>query len=181
MDTARKTMMQRTVLLLAVLHGTAQAGCTAGNENPGITPTAPAIQFDERDDGTLVHNPSRLQWQRCVLGQVWDGQSCTGTPQTLSWSAALQAAEVHVQDGWSDWRLPNRNELASLVESRCFLPALDAGVFPNGPAGAYWTSSPQFDALDAAWTVNFDNGRLAPADGATLLSVRLVRAGWDDS
>jgi hypothetical protein len=175
------TTMQRTVLLLAVLHGTVQAQCTAGNENPAITPTAPAIQFDERDDGTLVHNPSRLQWQRCVLGQVWDGQTCTGTPQALSWSGALQAAETHVQDGWSDWRVPNRNELASLVESRCFLPALDAEVFPNGSGGAHWTASPQFDALDSAWTVDFDDGRLTPADAATLLPVRLVRAGWDDS
>lgn len=178
--TTRQSTLLAGLLLAMGLHGSLQAECAQGNENLWITPTAPAIQFDDRGDGTVVHNPSRLVWQRCALGQSWNGQSCDGIPLSLNWSQALEAADVHVQDGWSDWRLPNRNELASIVESRCFLPALDSSVFPDAFGGGYWTSSPVSDALAESWIVDFDDGLIEPVAAAELLTVRLVRRGWDD-
>lgn len=174
------SMMLCAALLAFGLHGTARADCAQGNENLRVVATAPAIQFTARDDGTLRHEPSRLVWQRCVLGQSWIGLACIGTPQLLGWNQALQAADAHVQDDRSDWRIPNRNELASIVESRCFLPALDASVFPDAPAGAHWTASPVFDAIDQAWITDFDDGHMEAAATDSLLPVRLVRGGWDD-
>jgi hypothetical protein len=172
-------MILSASLLAFGLDGTARAACAQSNQNPSVAATAPAIQFDERGDGTLMHMPSELVWQRCVLGQSWSGLACVGTPQLLGWDQALQAAEAHVQDGRSDWRMPNRNELASIVESRCFLPALDAIVFPDAPAGAHWTASPLFDALAQAWITDFDDGQIEAAATGSLLPVRLVRGGWD--
>ena len=162
-----------------LLAGEVSAQCRQGNENPWITPTAPANQFDARDDGTVIHKPSRLVWQRCVLGQSWTGSGCDGTPSSMTWSQALEAAENHVQDGREDWRLPNRNELVSIIESRCYLPAIDEGVFPDAPVGGYWTSSPVSGALDDAWIVEFDDGLTEPASTGALFKVRLVRGGWE--
>lgn len=174
------TMMLCALLLAVGLPGIAQAECAQGNENPWVAATAPAIQFDQRGDGTLMHKPSRLVWQRCVIGQSWDGQACAGTPQLLGWEQALQAAEVHFQDQKNDWRVPNRNELESIVEARCYLPALEATEFPDAPGGGHWTSSPVFDLIDQAWMVDFDDGSIQPASIGSQLSVRLVRGGWDD-
>lgn len=157
----------------------ASAQCQQGNENSWVTPTAPLNQFIVRDDGTVMHNPSRLVWQRCALGQSWNGSGCDGVPLMLTWSEALQAAQDHVQADREDWRLPNRNELDSIIESRCFLPALDESVFPDAPAGGYWTSSPVSDGFDESWITDFDDGLTEPAATGALFSVRLVRKGWE--
>lgn len=165
--------------ILTVHAGDLSAQCRQGNENPWILPTAPLDQFKARDDGTVIHKPSRLVWQRCVLGQNWNGSDCEGTPASLNWSEALDAAESHVQDAREDWRLPNRNELVSILESRCFLPAIDELVFPDAPSGAYWTSSPVSGAVDESWIVDFDDGLAEPAATGQTFIVRLVRGGWE--
>ena len=165
--------------LLMLYAGELSALCRQGNENPWITPTAPSNQFDARDDGTVIHKPSRLVWQRCALGQSWNGNDCDGTPMLLSWGDALDAADTHIQDGREDWRLPNRNELVSILESRCYLPSIDDLVFPDAPSGGYWTSSPVSGALDKSWVVDFDDGLAEPAATGMLLTVRLVRGGWE--
>lgn len=154
-----------------------KAQCATGNENSWVVATTPASAFEARADGTLLHSPTRRLWQRCALGQSWDGTSCSGAPDLLSWSAALAAADVHQQAGFDDWRLPNRNELASIIEVRCFAPAINAVAFPATPVNSYWTGSPVIDAIDQAWFVDFLDGRVDPAATSTQYAVRLVRGG----
>jgi len=164
-------------VLGALLSGTAQGQCAGGAGNPSIPLSTPVEDFEEGDDGTVDHLPSRLVWQRCVLGETWNGSACEGTPDLLSWSGALQAADGHVQDGADDWRLPSRNELYAIVEDRCQLPAINGTVFPGAPVGGHWSSSPYAGGTDEAWIVDFDSGRVVPAPEQTLLPVRLVRGG----
>jgi Protein of unknown function (DUF1566) len=41
-----------------------------------------------------------------------------------------------------DWRLPNRNELLSLINFETFDPALPAGLsFSHFPVAKYWSST----------------------------------------
>ncbi len=156
---------------------TAFAQCAGGNENAFVPASTPSADFVAEGDGTVLHRPSRRTWQRCALGQAWDGSSCTGTPDRLSWSAALAAAESHSQAGFDDWRLPNRNELASILEDRCFSPSINAVAFPAAPIDVYWTSSPVTDGLERAWRIDFVDGLIEPASTGTLHAVRLVRGG----
>ncbi|NKI36555.1 DUF1566 domain-containing protein [Wenzhouxiangella sp. XN79A] len=177
MMTIHKTLQFGLLLAAAALTPTALAQCAGGNENGFVPASTPSEDFREQADGTVLHTPSRRVWQRCALGQSWDGTTCTGTATRLSWSAALAAAEAHEQAGFDDWRVPNRNELAAILEDRCFGPALNAVAFPVAPVDGYWTSSPVTDGLEQAWRIDFVDGLIEPASTGTQQVVRLVRGG----
>lgn len=172
-----KTLSIGLLLAASTLPATGFAQCAGGNENGFVPASTPSEDFREQADGTVLHTPSRRVWQRCALGQSWDGTTCTGTATRLSWSAALAAADSHQQGGFDDWRLPNRNELASIIENRCFVPALNIIAFPAAPVDVYWTGSPVTDGIEQAWRVDFADGLLVPASTGTLHAVRLVRGG----
>lgn len=159
---------------LPMLSVSAQT-CRTGNENPAIVATTPSVEFVTTEGDEVWHKPTDLIWQRCALGQTWDGKGCSGAPMLMNWEVALQEARMNAQGGHNDWRLPDRNELDSLVESRCFLPASNEEVFPGTPLSGMWTSSPMTNTGDSAWIVNFDAGTLEPAATSDLLAVRLVR------
>ncbi len=58
-----------------------------------------------------------------------NGGTCTGSDcDTYSYIQALNAQEV---GGFSDWRMPTVQELASLVNAGVHNPAIDVGWFPN--------------------------------------------------
>ena len=153
-----------------------------------ITATAPDSRYTVANgtQGAVTDDETGLMWKRCSEGQTWDGNSCTGDAMESTWQEALQRArEVNTGNagknlGHSDWRLPNKNELASLVEQRCSNPAINTTLFPGTPSRNFWSASPY--ALGPggdAWGVNFYGGdiRSARADASTEIYVRLVRGG----
>lgn len=54
----------------------------------------------------------------------------------------------------SFWRLPNRKELESLVETACRSPALNPIVFPDAPQGWRFTSTPTVTSKGLSSTVH---------------------------
>jgi len=172
MNRQMKTLL---VLLLATgMMNTALAECQGG-ENPAIPATTPTERFFDFNNGLVLHRPTQLIWARCALGQEWSGSGCSGEAEQMDWASALNAAANAELGGQSDWRLPNRNELSSIVESRCHDPALNGVIFPDSLAQAFWTSSPGSD--DTAWQVAFDHGALVLRTGSETAAVRLVRGG----
>ncbi|EJP6369479.1 DUF1566 domain-containing protein [Vibrio cholerae] len=167
------------VLLVLLLAANVQASslCAGGRENTAITATTPSADFSDNGDGTVTHHTTGLIWQRCSLGQSWDGTDCTGTATTLTWQQALAAGAQNTLGGFSDWRLPNKNELASIVEYRCFSPASNSQAFPNTPSDWYWSSSPDANYGNRAWGEDFDDGFVNSEAKFRYLHVRLVRAG----
>ncbi len=162
-------------LLALSAANVSQAQCRPGNGNSDIFASTPASDFQDGSDGTVLHVPTGLVWQRCTLGQSWTGNGCAGSADLLDWEDGLQVADIHVQDGQSDWRVPDRNELNSIVENRCFLPALNDQVFPDAPGGATWTSSPAASQSGQAWSVDFDSGTVEQLATSQENVVRLVR------
>jgi len=171
------TVVTAAACLLASGQIQASSLC-AGSENTAIIASTPSADFNDNGDGTVTHHKTGLIWQRCSLGQNWDGSDCTGDATKFTWADALAAAAQNTFAGLSDWRLPNKNELASIVEYRCFRPAINSQAFPNTPSAWYWSSSPYAYFSNLAWYVHFYFGDVGYGGKDSYFSrVRLVRAG----
>jgi hypothetical protein len=86
--------------------------------------------------------------------------------------------------GANDWRLPNKNELSSIVDFSTVNPAIDSDYFPNTQFGSrgdefekYWSSSPYAGHDGYAWVVNFSYGDSNYHYKRYDSYVRLVRGG----
>ena len=145
--------------------------------NENITPTTPDERFVDRGDGTVQDKYTGLIWMRCALGQTWDGTTCSGDASTYNWQLALQAADGYTFASSSAWRLPNINELKSIVEKACYDPAINVTAFPTTPSDGFWTSSTYAYVNDYAWRIHFYAGEYHASHRMKLdrRYVRLVR------
>lgn len=167
-------VFKASLLLASLLLPVAAAAQTC---NKGIAATNPDTAFTLHQDGTATHKATGLVWMRCSLGQRWDGKTCGGEAAAHSWGAALQAAAGAEFAGHSDWRLPNKNELESIVEEACLAPAINERVFPAAPPTYFWSSSPYAGQDNGAWSVDFGYGTVNASIRSGGLQVRLVRGG----
>ncbi len=126
-----------------------------------IPASTPDSQLIDNGDGTITDSKTGLMSKKCVEG-LFDDNCGTGTASYFTWNKALQKP-ITVNDsggfgGHTDWRLPNINELVSLVEEQCSYPAINLTRFPNMPNFYFWSSSPVAGFSVYAWYVNFDVG-----------------------
>jgi hypothetical protein len=142
-----------------------------------IPDTTPDERYTLHDDGTVTDTDTGLQWQRCSLGQDWDGSTCNGGASTLNWQRALQQTGSNRFAGYSDWRLPNVEELRSIVAHDRYSPAINSNIFPNTKSNYYWSSSPAAADSSDAWRVNFGYGNDDNYYRFTDNLLRLVRSG----
>lgn len=138
--------------------------------NDFIQPVTPDDRF-ELSGSEVTDLQTGLIWQRCSVGRQWNGKRCAGPELRYTWSAALALTS-------GNWRVPNLNELSSIVETACLNPAINPNIFPNlGSNYTYWSSSPYYSPNGGyqAWSVGFSSGN----DNMNLKSshyyVRLVR------
>ncbi len=142
-----------------------------------IIETTPTAQFTDNTDGIVTDKKTGLIWKRCSEGQQWNGNSCTNSPSSYTWKNALLQAEKSRFADQSDWRLPNIKELHSIVETRCYDPAINLAVFPNTLSSVVWSSSPVANDAGGAWAMNFNGGNDYWGDKGGNKQVRLVRSG----
>jgi len=146
---------------------------TINNYIPSNTPDS---RYTLHSDGTATDTVTGLLWQRCSLGQTWNGSTCTGSISTYTWQLALQQGVSNNFAGYSDWRLPNKYELGSIAASERRGPAINTTVFPNTPVAYYWSSSPGLiNSNSVSWYINFDGGFDATYIRSGTFGVRLVR------
>ena len=118
-----------------------------------------------RNDDIVTDSTTGLQWQ--------DDTAVEGERRT--WIEAIDYCEnTLVLGGHSDWRLPNINELLSIVDYSKYDPALDTSIFQNYSSAAYWssTSTLPIATVSSALYVSFYN-----QGGASLRSYKSSR-GW---
>ncbi len=108
-------------------------------------------------------------------GLIWQDDNEAQTI-TKTWTEAIAYCEAKELGGYTDWRLPNQNELRSIIDKSKTYPSLSA-TFVNFASSFYWSSSTHAGNSGSAWFVYFDSG----VDGADYKTysyyVRCVRAG----
>ena len=163
----------------AICTDNAFAATCPTNLGPRETPTA---EFVVNANGTVSHTATGLVWKQCNEGLSGAGCS-SGSATTATWSAGLTAASISTFGGFSDWRLPSKQELESIVEFTCHSPSINDTVFPNAVfADATWTSTTEnVVTTSTAWSVNFRTGTSfgRRVFKSANLYLRLVRAGND--
>ena len=106
------------------------------------------------------------------------------------WNKLITAANSEQLCGFSDWRVPDLYQLASLVRCRggsyknlddgCSgsyqRPTIDTDYFPNAQSSWFWSSSPNAYGSSYAWIVSFDYGNDSNSNRGNSTSVRLVRS-----
>jgi len=101
----------------------------------------------------------------------------------LTWDEAIAwIAETNAKglEGFSDWRLPARPELFSLISHARINPALPAGHrFQNVFSGYYWTATPCSGFPRQAWYVHLGGGRVVRGMTHGSYMVWPVRRGPD--
>ena len=157
-----------------------------------------------RSQGVVTDSKTGLMWMTCSIGQDWTGGSCSGEVEEYLWSEAVSLAKDKNYAGYSDWRLPTRDELHSIVSctndrldyklgangktqikngvpqnGKCLgkfkRPVIDQRVFPNTASSLYWSYSFNARTNYSAWGVFFSSGHHYNYNTSNVGLVRLVR------
>jgi hypothetical protein len=147
-----------------------------------------ARSYTDNGDGTITDNRTGLVWEKLSDdGSIHDWDNIyTWTDAVASKVAALNAASFA---GHTDWRVPNINELQSVVNFGRGDPAIDP-IFSSGCVSGcsgiacscthsnyYWSSTTYHLNPPAAWAVAFLNGWVLADFKTVEYYVRAVRGG----
>lgn len=149
-------------------------------------------QYRINGDGTVTDTKTSLMWKQCSEGQ--SGDSCSGEAAKYKWNDAMSKFGSGVSfAGRSDWRMPTKEELSSLVYCRIGRaqeeawarscgrdgeyhgPAINPIAFPNTANWRYWSSTEE-DA-SSSWFVSFNIVYDDWGYRNIAYHVRLVRSG----
>ncbi len=103
-----------------------------------------------------------------TTGLIWQKNDASGK----KWQEALEYCEKLIYAGYSDWRLPNINELASLLNYDKYAPASD---FPDISHEYFWSSTTYMEYENYALNLFFHNGYFDLATKNVFYNVKCVR------
>lgn len=160
----------------------------AGTGQDGEVQKGLARFYLDNGDGTMTDIRTGLMWEKLADdGGVHDKDTQLSWVDAFGKIAALNAAGGFA--GYTDWRLPNVNELQSLIDYGRVGPSVPP-VFHSGCAAActvltcsctttgdHWSSTSSHDLASQAWFVSYDSGTVGRAAKSSLDFVRAVRGG----
>ena len=131
-----------------------------GDLEPGVAwPNPRFTVITNGVDAVVNDNLTGLEW-------VKEPHSLSGNSGSTNWNSAVDFCNNLVYAGHSDWRLPSRNELLSLIDYGRVSPALPAGHPFVGVKGIYYLESPHWSSTsftrstDIAFTISLGAGNV---------------------
>ena len=130
-----------------------------------LSPVIVQGKMIDNRDGTITAQSTCLTWQKAA------------PEKKMTWKQALSYCENLRLAGKSDWRLPNVEELRSIVDYSKYDPSIDEDLFPNTMSAFYWSSTSSAHHTGYAWGIYFGNGGDDHFDKDSSYFVRAVRGG----
>lgn len=101
-------------------------------------------------DGTVTDPQTGLMWEMKT-----DDGGDRDRDNRYTWQEALDYCNNLTLGGHSDWRLPDINELASLLDLRKYSPPINTAFFPKTKEDPYWSSTTCAHPTYNAWSMSF--------------------------
>ncbi|WP_433936248.1 DUF1566 domain-containing protein [Sorangium cellulosum] len=144
--------------------------------NPAGSGLPNPASYSDVGGGVVRDNVTCLEWQQSPPSEAY------------TWDQAIRYCEDLTLGGHSDWRLPTRIEMTSIVDFTRS-PAIDTAAFPGARGGFHKTSSDWILTIrqagagagrDYAWAFNMSDGIVSNAySKATAASLRCVRGNGE--
>jgi len=141
------------------------------------------INFVDNDDGTVSDKVTGLRWQKCTRG-LSSSDCSNGNDVNKTWVNSISYCEnLTLGDttfvNRENWRMPNINELKSIVYRFGLPPSTYKDAFPNTFSQPYWSSTSSNNGFDLnqqskAITINFLRGGMWDFSKSSITNVRCV-------
>ena len=129
--------------------------------------------FSDNDDGTITDNNTGLLWQK------------DDDDVQKNWETAITYCTDLTLGGYSGWRLPNVQELQSIVDYGINysgnIPVVNGTYFPNTKSALYWSSTVGAFNTERSWHVSFTSGQVDRSDKSQVRYVRCVQGDLSSS
>ena len=134
-------------------------GAAADDSNSSVALNIRCVSGDTNTSGGFVRDDVNQTVVDTSSGLMWQDNEI----QSLSWSASIDYCENLTLAGFSDWRVPNYNEVLSTLEMKNYdttatEPVYISPAFQYKSAATYWTSTSYAPDTKSAWKINFDTG-----------------------
>ncbi|MEO5334639.1 MAG: DUF1566 domain-containing protein [Magnetococcus sp. YQC-5] len=118
----------------------------------------PTPRFKDNGDGTVTDHLTSLVWMKnadCFGQQTW----ADAFIKVAGLNSNKETCVVYTNKTYTDWRVPNIQELSSLIDFGQFLPALSTdSPFVGAHSDRYWSSTASASSPSYAWFVDLYNG-----------------------
>lgn len=131
----------------------------------------PKMSYSVNSDGTILDKNTNLTWQNRWLDN--NGNQINFIKS--KWQSACDYCDSLELGGYSDWRLPTKHELFSVVDLSKSNPAINTS-FANTKNTYYWSETSNSYNTNNAWYVNFSDGYVGEQSKNNGLYVRCVRS-----
>jgi len=125
-----------------------------------------AVADMSRSGEIVTDSKTKLMWQ----------DNADASSITRNWQGAIDYCEALNFGGYTDWRLPNINELKSITDRTRNNHAINP-AFVNVTTNYYWSSTSISGHTHYAWVVLFYNGDVYDGNKDHNSYLRCVRAG----
>ena len=136
------------------------------------------LSYTDNGNGTAMDNDTGFMWQKQDDGNTYNWYQASGIYDATYNLTSQDVCGDLTLGGYSDWRLPSKKELMSIVDYSIPYPGptIKATYFPN-TSSVYWSSTASAGYPDGAWLVRFSDGYGSLNSKSNSYNVRCVRGG----